>query len=68
MQAYPGGRGEIVGTHVCPSSYPLNPIIGLTFLAGFDTEWIVLLLVNSDQDLTISFGLRLDRRSLPCCA
>jgi hypothetical protein len=55
MQAYPGGRSEIVRTHVRPSSYPLNPVVGFTFLARFDTKGIILLLVNGDQDLTISF-------------
>ena len=42
-------------THIRPSSYPLNPVVGFTFLARFDTKGIILLLVNGDQDLTISF-------------
>jgi hypothetical protein len=68
MQAYPGGRSEIMRTHVRPSTNSLKPVIGFTFLAGLYTKGIVLLLIDSDQDLFISYGRRLDRRSLPCCA
>jgi len=56
MKAYPGGRGEVVRTHVCPSSYSLNPIVGFTFLAGLDSKGVILLLINSDQNLSISSG------------
>lgn len=50
-------------THIRPSSHTLNPVIGFTFLAGFDTKWVILLLKNRDQDLTISL-LPLERRRI----